>query len=75
MNFHNFSICSSSMKFCGECPSTLRLLGKILLLLFDTFQYDFLIMLESALLACEFCVGSSYKQLWLKFLQWPSRSV
>jgi hypothetical protein len=48
------------MKFCGECPGTLGLLGKIFVLLFDTFQYDFLIMQKSALLACEFCVGSSY---------------
>jgi hypothetical protein len=48
------------MKFCGECPGTLGLLGKIMFLLFDTFQYDFLIMQKSALLACEFCVGSSY---------------
>jgi hypothetical protein len=59
MNFHNFSICLMIMKFCGECPGTLGLLGKILFLLFDAFQYDFLIMLESALLACEFCIGSS----------------
>jgi hypothetical protein len=42
---------------------------KILFLLFDTFQLDFLIMLELALLACEFCVGSSFWQLGLKFLQ------
>jgi hypothetical protein len=61
MNFHNFPICPLSMKFCGECIVTLELLGKILfLLLFDTFQYDFLIMLESALLVCEFSVGSYY---------------
>jgi hypothetical protein len=46
------------MKFCGEYPGTLGLLEKILFLLFDTFQYDFLVMLESAWLACEFCVGS-----------------
>jgi hypothetical protein len=57
------------MKFCGECPGTLGLLRKIFLLLFDTFQYDLLIMLESALLACEFCVESSFWQLGLKFLQ------
>jgi hypothetical protein len=60
MNFHNFFIRPLSMKFCGECHGTLGLLVKILFLLFDTFQYDFLIMLESALLACEFCVGSFY---------------
>jgi hypothetical protein len=48
------------IKVCGECPSTLGLLGKILFLLFDTSQYVFLIMLESALLTCESCVGSSY---------------
>jgi hypothetical protein len=63
MNFHNFFICPLSMKFCGECPGTLGLLEKILFMLFDTFQYDFLFMLESDLLACEFCVGSSYGQL------------
>jgi hypothetical protein len=45
MNFHNFSICPMIMKFCGERHGTLRLLGKILFLLFDTFQYNFLIML------------------------------
>jgi hypothetical protein len=39
------------MKFCGECPGILGLLRKILFLLFDTFQHDFLIMLESAMLA------------------------
>jgi hypothetical protein len=61
MNFHNFSICLLSMKFCGECHCTLGLLGKILFLLFDTFQHDLLIMLESALLAYEFYVGSSYE--------------
>jgi hypothetical protein len=60
MNFHNFSICSMITKFCGECLGTLGLLEKILFLLFDTFQYDFLIIQKSALLACEFCVGSSY---------------
>jgi hypothetical protein len=38
MNFHNFSICPLSMKFCGEYPGTLELLGKILFLLFDTLQ-------------------------------------
>jgi hypothetical protein len=63
MNFYNCSICPMIMKFCGECPGTIGLLGKILFLLFDTFQLDFLIMLESALLACEFCVGSFYGQL------------
>jgi hypothetical protein len=54
MNFHNCSICPMIMKFCGECPDTLRLQGKIFFLLFDTFEHDFLIMLESTLLACEF---------------------
>jgi hypothetical protein len=44
MNFHNFSICEMLMKFNGECPGTLRLLRKILFLLFDTFQYDLLFM-------------------------------
>jgi uncharacterized membrane protein len=61
MNFHNFSICPMIMKICGEFPSTLGFLGKIFFLLFDTFQYDLLIMLESAFLACEFCVGSSFR--------------
>jgi hypothetical protein len=62
MNFHNFSICPMIMEFCGECPNTLRLLRKILFLLFDTFQYDFLIMQKkSAFLACEFCVGSFFR--------------
>jgi hypothetical protein len=51
------------MKICGKCPGTLGFLKKILFLLFDTFQYDLLIRLESVLLACEFCVGSSYMQL------------
>jgi hypothetical protein len=37
MNFHNISICPMIIKFCGECPGTLGLLGKILFLLFDTF--------------------------------------
>jgi hypothetical protein len=60
MNFHHFSLCAMLMKFYGECPGTLRLLRKILFLLFDTFQYDFLIMQKSAFLACEFCVGSSF---------------
>jgi hypothetical protein len=60
MNFHIFSICPMIMKFCGECSSTLRILRKILFLLFDTFQYEFLIMQKSALLAYEFCIGSSY---------------
>jgi hypothetical protein len=61
MNFHNFSICSMLMKFCGVCPGTLRLLRKILFLLFDTFQYDFLIMQKSALLDCEFFGGSFFE--------------
>jgi hypothetical protein len=61
MNFHNFSICAMLIKFCGECPGTLRLLRKILFLLFDTFQYDFLIMQKSVLLACKFCVGSFFE--------------
>jgi hypothetical protein len=60
MNFHNFSICPMIIKFCGECSGTLGLLGKILFLLFNIFQYDFLIRLKSALLDCEFCVGSFY---------------
>jgi hypothetical protein len=38
MNFHNLSICPLIMNHCGECPGTLELLGKILFLLFDTFQ-------------------------------------
>jgi hypothetical protein len=38
MNFHNFSICPMIMKICGQCPGTLGFLGKILFLLFDTFQ-------------------------------------
>jgi hypothetical protein len=61
MNFHNFSICAMLIKFCGECPGTLRLLRKILFLLFDTFQYDFLIMQKLVLLACEFCVESFFE--------------
>jgi hypothetical protein len=44
MNFHNFSICPMIMEFYEKCPGTLGLLRKILFLLFDTFQYDFLIM-------------------------------
>jgi hypothetical protein len=32
----------------------------IFFLLFDTFQYDFLIMQKSAFLDYEFCVGSSF---------------
>jgi hypothetical protein len=68
MNFHNFYICAMLMKFYGECSDTLRLLRKILFLLFDTFQYDFLIMQKSVLLACEFCVASFFGHLWLKFL-------
>jgi hypothetical protein len=58
MNFHIFSIFAMLMKFYGECPGSLRLLRKILFLLFDTFQYDLLFMQKSAFLACEFCVGS-----------------
>jgi hypothetical protein len=58
MNFYNFSICAMLMKFNGECLGTLRLLRKILFLLFDTFLYDLLIMQKLAFLACEFCVGS-----------------
>jgi hypothetical protein len=61
MNFNNFSICAMLMKCYGECPGTLRFLRKILFLLFDTFHYDLLIMQKSALLACEFCVGSFYE--------------
>jgi hypothetical protein len=61
MNFYNSSVCAMLMKFYGECPVTLRLLRKILFLLFDTFHYDFLIMQKSAFLACEFCVGSFFK--------------
>jgi hypothetical protein len=38
MNFDNFSVCEMFMKFCGECPSTIRLLVKIWFLLFDNFQ-------------------------------------
>jgi hypothetical protein len=60
MNFHNFFICAMLMKFCGECPGIFRRLRKILFLLFDTFQYEFLIIQKSAFLACEFCVGSSF---------------
>jgi hypothetical protein len=69
MNFHNFSICAMLMKFYGECPGTLRLLIKILFLLFDTFQYDLLITQKSVFLACEFFVGSLLGQLSFKFLQ------
>jgi hypothetical protein len=61
MNFHKFSICSMLMKIYGECSGILRLLRKILFLLFDTFQYDLLFMQKSAFLACEFCVGSFFK--------------
>jgi hypothetical protein len=46
MNFHNFSICAMLMKFYGECPGTLRLLQKILFLLF---YYDLLIMQKISL--------------------------
>jgi hypothetical protein len=61
MNFHTFSICAMLMKFCGQCPGTLRLLRKIFFfLLFDTFQNEFLIMQKSVFLDCEFCVGSSF---------------
>jgi hypothetical protein len=49
MNFHNFSICAMLMKFYGQCPGTLRLLRKILFLLFDTFYYDLLIMQKISL--------------------------
>jgi hypothetical protein len=58
MNFSNFSICEMLMKFYVECPSTLRLLRKIWVLLFDTFQCDSLIIQKLAFLACEFCVES-----------------
>ena len=58
MNFQIFFVCAMLMKFYGECPGTLRLLRKILFMLFDTFLYDLLIMQESVFLACEFCVGS-----------------
>jgi hypothetical protein len=61
INFNNFSVCEMIMKFYGECPGTLRLLRKILFLLFDTSHYDLLIMQKSALLACEFCVGSFFR--------------
>jgi hypothetical protein len=47
MNFNNFSVCAMLMKFYGECPGTLRLLIKILFLLFDTFHHDLLIMVAS----------------------------
>jgi hypothetical protein len=47
----------------GECPGTLRLLRKVLFLLFDTFQYDLLFMQKSVFLACEFCVKSFFGQL------------
>jgi hypothetical protein len=58
MNFNNFYVCAMLIKFNGECPGTLRLLRKILFLLFDTFYYDLLIMQKSALMDCEFCVWS-----------------
>jgi hypothetical protein len=58
MNFHNCSVCAMFMKIYGECPGTLRLLRKILFLLFDTFHYDLLIIQKLAFLACEFCIGS-----------------
>jgi hypothetical protein len=61
MNFHNFSVCAILMKFYGECSGTIRLLRKILFLLFDTFHYDWLIIQKLAFLACEFCIGSFYK--------------
>jgi hypothetical protein len=48
------------MKIGGECPGASGLLGKLFFMLFDTFQYDFLIMQKSALMAWEFCIGSSY---------------
>jgi hypothetical protein len=40
MNFHNFSICAMLLKFCEECPGTLRFLRKIFFLLFDTYLYE-----------------------------------
>jgi hypothetical protein len=43
MNFNNFFVCAMLMKFYGECPTTLRLLRKIVFLLFDTFHQDLLI--------------------------------
>jgi hypothetical protein len=58
MNFNNFSVCAMLMKFYGECAGTIGLLRKIWFLFFDTFHYDLLIMQKSALLPCEFCVGS-----------------
>jgi hypothetical protein len=58
MNFNNFSVCAMLMKFYGECPGMIRLLRKIWVLLFDTFQCDLLIMQKLAFLACECCVGS-----------------
>jgi hypothetical protein len=61
MNFNNFSLCAMLMKFYGECPGTLRLLRKIFFLLFETFHHDLLIRQKSALLACEFCVGSFFE--------------
>jgi hypothetical protein len=61
MNFHSFYVCAMLMKFYGECLRPLRLLRKILFLLFDTFLYDLLIMQKSAFLACEFCVGSFFE--------------
>jgi hypothetical protein len=61
MNFNNFSVCAMLMKFYAKLPGTLRLLRKILFLLFDTFLYDLLIMQKSAFLACEFCVGSFFE--------------
>jgi hypothetical protein len=61
MNFNNLFVCAMLLKFYGECPGTLRLLRKILFMLFDTFYQDLLNMQKSALLACEFCVGSFFE--------------
>jgi hypothetical protein len=46
MNFNNFSVYAMLMKCYGECQGTLRLLRKNLFLLFDTFLYELLIMLN-----------------------------
>jgi hypothetical protein len=46
MDFNNFSVCAMLMKFYGECHCTVRLLRKILFLLFDTFLYELLIMVN-----------------------------
>jgi hypothetical protein len=59
MNFNNFFVCAMLMKFYRECHGNLRLLRKILFLLFDTFLYELLIMQKKiAFLDCAFCVGS-----------------